>query len=599
MLSRIRSELAYARGLLRVVKATKLATKRNDFTLGDHLAEWAAQNGDRPALSNEREALTYAQLDARANAYARWARARGLAKGDAVALMMPNRPEYVAIWFGLVRAGVGVALINTNLTGASLAHCLDVVNAKAVIVDAALGGAFDTARSYGKTVAPAFYYGDGPTGEPRLDLEIAAFSSSALNADERPKLTLSDPALYIYTSGTTGLPKAARITHSRALRIMLGFAAATGATRKDRVYMCLPMYHTNGGIIALGQALAVGGSAFIRERFSASAFWSDCVRENCTLFVYIGELCRYLMNAPVRPEEINHKVRACVGNGLRPDIYEAFQKRFRIKAVYEFYGSTEGNAVMVNMDFKPGAIGRIPAWAASRFPVALAAYDIDGDTHPRDEAGFARPSEVGEVGELVAEIRDDPNLPAAKFDGYADKAATDAKIMRDVFQKGDAWFRSGDLMRRDAKGYYYFVDRIGDTFRWKGENVATTEVAATISIFPGVQEAIVYGVSVKGYEGRAGMAAVVVEDIARFDLDGLRSHLESALPAYARPLFLRFRHELDSTGTFKPKKSALVAEGFDPALIDEPLYFDDRAARAYRRLDEELFAAIVSGARPL
>jgi fatty-acyl-CoA synthase len=597
MLSRISSELAYARGLLRVVNATKLATKRNHFTLGDHLAEWAAQNGDRPALSSETEALSYAELDKRANAYARWAQARGLSKGDTVALMMPNRPQYAAIWFGLVRAGLGVALINTNLTGASLAHSLAVVNAKAVIVDAALASAFDTAR--GPTSPPAFYYGEGPQGAPRLDLEIAAFSGAPLKGDERPSLTLSDPALYIYTSGTTGLPKAARITHSRALRIMRGFAAAIGATRKDRVYMCLPMYHTNGGVIALGLALSVGGSAFIRERFSASAFWSDCVREKCTLFVYIGELCRYLMNAPERPEERKHKVRACVGNGLRPDIYAAFQKRFRIKPVYEFYGSTEGNAVMLNMDFKPGAVGRIPAWAASRFPVALAAYDIDADSHSRDEAGFARQSGVGEIGELVAEIRDDPNLPAAKFDGYADKAATDAKIMRDVFAKGDVWFRSGDLMRRDAKGYYYFIDRIGDTFRWKGENVATTEVAETISTFPGVQEAIVYGVAAPGYEGRAGMAAVVVEDFTRFDLAGLRAHLETALPVYARPLFLRFRHELDATGTFKPRKSTLVAEGFDPAAISEPLFFDDRAAKAYRPLDAALFGQIVSGARPL
>jgi len=599
MLSRIASELAYARGLLRVVKATKLAIKRSDFTLGDHLAAWAAQNGDRPALSSERESLSYRQLDARANAYARWGRARGLSKGDTVALMMPNRPEYAAIWFGLVRAGLGVALVNTNLIGAGLAHCLDVVNAKAVIVDAALGPAFDTARGHGKTAPPVFYYGEGPQGAARLDLEIAAFSQAPLDAGERTTVSLSDPALYIYTSGTTGLPKAARITHSRALRIMLGFAAALGATRNDRVYMCLPMYHSNGGVIALGLALAVGGSGFIRERFSASAFWTDCVRENCTLFVYIGELCRYLMNAPERPEEKTHKVRACVGNGLRPDIYEAFQKRFGVRRVYEFYGSTEGNAVMLNMDFKPGAIGRIPSWAASRFPVALAAYDIDADKHPRDEAGFARPSAVGEIGELVAEIRDDPNLPAAKFDGYADKAATDAKILRDLFQKGDAWFRSGDLMRRDAKGYYYFIDRIGDTFRWKGENVATTQVAETISTFPGVQEALVYGVAAKGYEGRAGMAALVVKDMAGFDLEGLRAHLESALPAYARPLFLRFRHELDATGTFKPKKSALVAEGFDPGLIDEPLFFDDRLGRSYRRLDSDLYAAIVSGARPL
>ena len=592
MFSRLRSDFAYAAGLLRVVRATRIATKRPDRTLGDHLSEWAAQHGDRPALSNEREAYSYAKLDARANSYARWARARGLAKGDTVALLMPNRPEYVAIWFGLVRAGLGVALVNTNLTGAGLAHSLAVVSAKAVIVDSALLGAL-------VTDAPVFVYGETADGRPRLDLEIAAFSDKGLSPEEKPALNLTDAALYIYTSGTTGLPKAARITHSRALRIMLGFAAATGASARDRVYMCLPMYHTNGGIIALGLTLSVGGSAYIREKFSAKAFWSDCVREKCTLFVYIGELCRYLINSPPSPDERRHKIRACIGNGLRPDIYEAFQKRFRIRAVLEFYGSTEGNAVMVNFDFKPGAIGRIPSWAATRFPMTLAAYDIDAETHPRDAAGYARMSAADEVGELLAEIRDDPRYPAARFDGYADAAATSAKILRDMFKPGDAWFRTGDLMRRDARGYFYFVDRIGDTFRWKGENVSTTEVAEAISTFPGIREAIVYGVAAPGYEGRAGMAALVVDNIAEFDLDALRAHIEQALPSYARPLFLRFRAELEATGTFKPKKSALVAEGFDPAEIEEPLFFDDRAARLYRRLDAALYKAIVSGAQGL
>jgi fatty-acyl-CoA synthase len=380
---------------------------------------------------------------------------------------------------------------------------------------------------------------------------------------------------------------------------MYGFAAATGAKPSDRVYMCLPMYHTNGGVIALALALTVGGSAYIRERFSASAFWSDCVREKCTVFVYIGELCRYLMNSPERAQERQHKIRACIGNGLRPDIYEAFRKRFRIPAVLEFYGSTEGNAVMVNFDFKPGAVGRIPSWAASRFPVTLVAYDVDAETHPRDADGRCRVSRPDEVGELLAEIRDDPRYPAARFDGYADAASTSAKILRGVFDKDDSWFRTGDLMRRDARGYFYFVDRIGDTFRWKGENVSTTEVAEAIAPFEGVKEAIVYGVAVPDYEGRAGMAALVVDNIAEFDLDGLRAHIEKALPPYARPLFLRFQTELEATSTFKPKKSALVAEGFDPFKVDEPLYFDDRAANAYRKLDAALFDAVVAGEKTL
>jgi fatty-acyl-CoA synthase len=594
MITRIRSELSYVAGLVRALRATKLVTNHPDRTLGDHLAEWAEKHGDKPALADDRESLSYRALDARANAYARWARSQGLAQGDAVALLMPNRPEYVAIWFGLARAGLGVALVNTNLTGVSLAHSFDVVAAKGIIVDATLMPAFETARALRQQNAPVFVYGGDAGSDARLD--GAGFSDAPLAAAERPLLTITDTALYIYTSGTTGLPKAARITHSRALRIMYGFAAAIAATADDRVYMYLPMYHTNGGVIALGVTLTAGGSAYIREKFSASGFWSDVARERCTLFVYIGELCRYLLNSPECAEERAHKIRACIGNGLRPDIYEAFQRRFGIRAVLEFYGSTEGNAVMFNLDFHPGAIGRIPSWAKSRFPMALIAYDVDADTHPRDAAGLCRECGAEEVGELFAEIRDDPKYPAARFDGYADAAATNAKIMRGVLKPGDAWFRTGDLMRRDAQGYFYFVDRIGDTFRWKGENVSTTQVAETISSFADVKEAIVYGVAVPKYDGRAGMAALVVGSIADFDFAGLRAHLEAALPAYARPLFLRFQPELDITGTFKPKKTELVAAGFDPGKVDDPLYYDDRSARAYRKLDAPHFAAIASGA---
>jgi len=569
MFTRLRSELAYAAGLLRVVRATRIATKRPDHTLGDHLAAWAAQNGDRPALASDNESYSYRALDARANAYARWAQAHGLKKGGAVALMMPNRPEYVAIWFGLVRAGIGVALLNTNLTGTSLAHCLAVVAAKIVIVDATLAQAYATAG----LATPAYFYGETANGEPRLDVEVAAFSEAPLTAQERPRLTVSDPALYIYTSGTTGLPKAARITHSRCLRIMLGFSAAVGAKASDRVYMCLPMYHSNGGVIALGLALSVGGSAYIREKFSASAFWSDCCAEKCTLFVYIGELCRYLMNSPVRPEERQHKVRACVGNGLRPDIYAAFQQRFGLRAVLEFYGSTEGNAVMINFDFKPGAVGRVPSWAAARFPMTLIAYDIDAETHPRDAAGFCRVSAPDEVGELLAEIRDDPRYPAARFDGYADPAATSAKVMHDVFKAGDAWFRTGDLLRRDARGYYYFVDRIGDTFRWKGENVSTTEVAETITTFAGVREAIVYGVAAVGYEGRAGMAALVVDDVAAFDLGdpGDRDAHPGGYLLLGHPAALAHLRQSPAAGVVKHRgdrrvERLLAAGGLDRAL---------------------------------
>jgi fatty-acyl-CoA synthase len=596
MLERLKSEIIYARALSRVVKRTNVVAAAPTKTLGDYLEQWAGAHGDRLALSNDRERLTYRQFDARANRYARWARARGIGKGDAIALLMPNRPEYLAIWFGLARAGLGVALINTNLVGAALAHSLTAVNAKAAIVDASLVSAFDAAAALLKNPLPVFAHGSNGDGKPRIDIEMETFPDHPLAAGERPSLTIDDPALYVYTSGTTGLPKAARITHSRVLRGMLGFSAVANATPDDRMYICLPMYHTTGGFLGPGVALAAGASLYIREKFSASAFWSDIARENCTLFVYIGELCRYLLNTPPGPADRAHKVRAGLGNGLRPDIFARFQRRFAIPHVLEFYASTEGNAVMVNFDSKPGAVGRVPGWAASKFPMRIIAYDVDEHTHPRDPAGHCILCGTDEVGELIAEIRDDPKLPAARFDGYADPDATKAKILRDVFAPGDMWFRSGDLLKRDKLGYHYFIDRIGDTFRWKGENVSTTEVAETLATFPGVKDATVYGVAIPGHDGRAGMAALVVDDVAAFDLAGLRKRVAEALPAYARPLFLRFRADLDVTGTFKPRKMELVAEGFDPRKVADPLYRDDRATGAYVAVDNAFVAAVGSGA---
>jgi fatty-acyl-CoA synthase len=355
------------------------------------------------------------------------------------------------------------------------------------------------------------------------------------------------------------------------------------------------MYHSHGGMLGPGIALAAGGSCYIREHFSARAFWSDAIAQNCTMFVYIGELCRFLVNTPASPDDRAHKIRLCLGNGLRPDIFATFQQRFAIPRVIEIYAATEGNAALFNLDSYPGSVGRLPFWAASRFPMKIVAYDLETNMPKRDASGYCIECGDDEAGELMAEIRDDPKMPAARFDGYADPAATKAKILRDAFKPGDAWFRTGDLLRRDARGYYYFVDRIGDTFRWKGENVSTTEVAETIDGFPGVRESIVYGVAAPRHDGRAGMAALVVEDSANFDLAGLRAYLAERLPSYARPLFLRFRPDLAMTSTFKPKKSHLVAEGFDPARVAEPLFFDDRVAGGYRPVDAAFVAALEAG----
>ncbi len=435
----------------------------------------------------------------------------------------------------------------------------------------------------------------GCDGEfPRIDRAIDSCSGAKLASSERPALTIEDRALYIYTSGTTGLPKPANINHYRLMLASHGFAGVMDTRPTDRMYDALPMYHTNGGVVATGATLVRGGSVVIREKFSAREFWDDVVKWDCTLFFYIGELCRYLTNSPPSPNETKHRIRLCCGNGLRPDVWAQFARRFRIPQILEFYAATEGNVSTFNFESKPGAVGRIPWFMAHRFPTKIVKFDVEKEQPVRNAQGFCVEAEPNEAGEAIGRILNDPSKPASRFEGYATKAETEKKILRDVFEQGDVWFRTGDLLRQDEQGYFYFVDRIGDTFRWKGENVSTSEVAEAISMFPGVAEANVYGVTVPGRDGRAGMAALVVD--GDIDLKAFRKHLMDRLPEYARPLFLRIREEMDVTGTFKQRKLDLVREGFDPSASRDAIFFDDPQAASFVRLEQSLYDRIVSGA---
>jgi fatty-acyl-CoA synthase len=366
------------------------------------------------------------------------------------------------------------------------------------------------------------------------------------------------------------------------------------AKPEDRMYVCLPLYHTSGGVLAVGVTLTVGGSVVIARKFSATSFWDDVVRYDCTLFQYIGELCRYLLHAPPHPKERAHRIRLASGNGLRPDIWTPFKTRFAIPRLLEWYAATEGNAVLFNFDGKPGSIGRVPKWAERRFLFKLVRFDVERNDIVRGVDGFCRECATDEVGELISEIVNDPSKPSQRFEGYSDPDATARKILTNAFKPGDRWFRSGDLLRKDALGYYYFVDRTGDTFRWKGENVATSEVAEALGTFPGVNTANVYGVDVPGCEGRAGMAALEVEP--GLDLVALSRHLDAMLPAYAKPVFLRLKSEIETTGTFKLKKLDLVADGFDPRTLSDALYILDPRQSSYVELDPSLYEAVVTGA---
>jgi fatty-acyl-CoA synthase len=557
------------------------------------IEELATQFGDAPALLSDGECLSYRGLADRSNRYARWALDHGLAKGDAVCLLMPNRPEYMAIWLGISSVGGVVALLNTSLAGPSLAHCINIVRSRHLIVASELIDRATSAVPHLRDEIEVWCHGASRAAFRRIDREIERHAGAPLSEGERRPLAIEDRALYIYTSGTTGLPKAANISHGRVMQSSHWFAGMMGTRSTDRMYDCLPMYHIVGGVQAPGAVLVAGGSVVIRERFSARQFWNDVIRWDCTLMQYIGEICRYLLHTEHAPRETEHRIRLACGNGLRPDVWDDFKRRFRIPAILEFYAATEGNVSLFNIEGKPGAIGRIPRYLAHRFPTTLVRFDVEKGEPVRNAAGFCLRCAPHEVGEAIGRVLEDSPNVGSRFEGYTSTEASEQRILRGAFEPGDAWFRTGDLMRMDENGYFYFVDRIGDTFRWKGENVATSEVAEAICAFPGVKQAMVYGVAVPGTDGRAGMATLVTAD--EMDLAAFRTHLIKSLPDYARPLFLRIRNELGVTSTFKYSKIDLVRQGYDPVATPDTIYFNDAQRQAFVQLDKTLYDRIQIG----
>jgi fatty-acyl-CoA synthase len=582
-----RAKPSAAKSWLKAIELTSRIQVEPRRLFADVVEDWAEQAGTRPALISHNGTLSYRTLAGRITRYARWALSAGIKAGDTVCLIMPSQPDYVAAWLGISRVGGVVALINTKLVGPSLAHCINVAKAEHIVLARDLFEVFETARPHLSHQAKLWISGGD------LDEALTRFDDAPLSAAERRDVTIDDRALLIYTSGTTGLPKAASVSHRRILNWGGWFAGLTDATSDDRLYDCLPLYHSVGGIVAPCSMLFAGASVALADKFSASHFWQDVARFDCTLFQYIGELCRYLLKAPASEFERQHRLRMACGNGLRGDIWESFQARFAIPRILEFYAATEGNFSLYNVEGKVGAIGRIPPLLAHRFPAAIVKVDAERGVPLRDESGLCVACGRGEVGEAIGRIGA-ADEGGGRFEGYTDAGETEKKILRDVFAKGDAWFRTGDLMRLDAQGFFHFVDRVGETFRWKGENVATSEVNDAVRNCPGILDATTYGVTVPGCDGRAGMGAIVTgED---FDFKTLAEHLARRLPSYAHPLFLRISASLDATETFKQKKHQLAREGFDPNLVTDPLYFRDPGSGEYRPVDASVAGDIESGA---
>lgn len=589
-LSILKREISYYLSLRRVLNLTKDISPDSDQLVADDFERVVDRHSANIAFRFEGNITTYAEMDAQASRIANWALDQGLKAGDCVALFMENRPEYVAIWSGLAKIGVVTALINHNLEGQALAHCVGIADAKCIITGAEQDAAIKSTQGLFDDSVSVWTWG-GTVGEP-LDPALQNVPDARPSREHRAHLRGKDLCMYVYTSGTTGLPKAARLTQSRTQGMMRSFIGPCRITERDRIYITLPLYHGTGGLCGVGQALMTGACIILRRKFSASAFWDDAATEGATSIVYIGELCRYLLNQPPHPKERAHKIRTGFGNGLRPEIWQEFLDRFNIPHLAEFYGSTEGNVNFISFDGKVGSVGRIPGWLESKFEhIAFVKFDVESEAPVRDENGFCIRADVDETGEVLGIIGDDVRN---RFEGYNDEEATRKKILKDVFETGDMWFRTGDLMRKDEHGYVYFVDRIGDTFRWKGENVSTNEVGEVLSQAEGVSTANVYGVPVPGTDGKAGMAAITTEGTVGFDT--LYDELAAKLPRYAVPLFIRVQKEAETTGTFKYRKVELVEEGFDPRKTTDPVWMLHPDQNAYVELTRDRFESLMSGA---
>ncbi|CAH0404707.1 unnamed protein product [Chilo suppressalis] len=591
------------RALISYIQILWIARKfsKRDWTLPDIFHDVVQRHPDKACFMFQDEVWTFKEVEDFSLRMTAIMKAQGVKKGDIVGIFVTNCPQLPAMWMGNARLGAITPLINTNQRGNALLHSINVAKCNILIYSEDLQSAVQDISSQLSPSLKLFKFTQrplNPSNPKESSGDAVPDLTSLLEATLPAPWTLANAdgfrgkLLYIYTSGTTGLPKAAVISNTRFVFMATGLHYLR-LKKSDRIYCPLPLYHTAGGVISVGQAFIMGCTVVLKNKFSASQYFPDCAKYNATAGHYIGEMCRYILATPPSPSDRAHNVRIIYGNGLRPQIWEEFLNRFNVKHVIEFYGATEGNANIANTDGTPGAIGFVSRIFPSVYPIAIIKVDQDTGEPIRDSRGLCQLAEPDEPGVFIGKIA--PNNPSREYLGYVDKTASSKKIVTDVFTHGDQAFISGDILVADELGYLYFRDRTGDTFRWRGENVSTTEVEAAVSRVADHRDAVVYGVLVPNTEGRAGMCGIVDVD-GTLDLDALSRSLSRDLPAYAKPIFVRLMTSVDLTGTFKMKKVDLQKEGFDPSLVkNDKLYYLEAKTGKYLPLGPNEYEMIVSG----
>lgn len=568
--------LADLPSIVRGVRTGLLAFPNSKKSIGTVFQERAARYGDRVFLRFGDQELTYRDANAAANRYAAVLAARGVGHGDVVAVMLRNSPDAVLTMLAAVKCGAIAGMLNYHQRGEVLAHSLGLLDAKVLIAETDLVSVVTDCDTTAGTETMTIE-----------DVERFAVSAPATNPASASAVLAKDTAFYIFTSGTTGFPKASVMTHRRWLAALAAFGGlGLRLTSSDTLYCCLPLYHNNALTVAVSSVINSGATLALGKSFSASRFWDEVIASRATAFIYIGEICRYLLNQPPKPTDRAHKVRLIAGNGLRPEIWNEFTNRFGIARVCEFYASSEGNTAFINIFNVPRTTGISPT------QLAYVEYDPDTGTPLRDENGRVRRVPAGEPGLLISPVN-----RLQPFDGYTDQASSEKKLVRNAFREGDCWFNSGDVMSPQGMRHAAFVDRLGDTFRWKGENVATTQVEAALTSEGSVEDCTVFGVEIPRTGGRAGMAAVKLRDGAEFDGKSLAGAVYGQLPGYALPLFVRVVSALEQTTTFKSRKVELREQAYGPDL-DDPLFVLAGRDEGYVPYYDEYPDEVAAGKRP-
>jgi fatty-acyl-CoA synthase/citronellyl-CoA synthetase len=558
----------------------------DEVSMVDFLERHAVERPNSLALKFEDRQISWSELNRKANQMAHYFRSRGVTFGDKIALNIENRPELLFATMGCLKIGAVAGMVNTGQTNEALAHSLRLIEPRLIIVGTECLANMETvADMIDEQYSDKLLYiadGDKATAPSHYQDLMAAMAGQAEdNILPEQALTLGTPIFYIFTSGTTGLPKASITTHMKVFRAGTQFGVNVMSLKPEDTYYCaLPLYHSNALTVGFGSCLSSGATLALRRKFSASQFWQDCIKYEATAAIYIGELLRYLLAQPVRESDKAHHVTRVLGNGLRPDIWMEFKNRFGIGRVHEFYGASEGNTGFVNIFNFDKTVGWSPQYGKAWDVVQ---YDVDEDQPVRGDDAFMKRMAVGDTGLLIAQITEQN-----PFDGYTDAQASEKKILRDVFEKGDAWFNTGDLVVLQKHCHIQFGDRIGDTFRWQGENVATTEVESVIMKWPEIEDAVVYGVTVPGRDGRCGMLYLTQKEEGKLDLNGLAAHMRDKLPSYAVPRFIRIGQKVDVTGTFKFQKTKLKNAAYKIDEVDDPLYVLARDADGVEPINAEV-----------